>query len=66
MFGNNARDTNIPADIFRFYLLYIRPETQDSVFSWEDFMTKNNSELLNNLGNFINRVLMFIKNNFDR
>lgn len=28
---------------------------QDSVFSWEDFMTKNNSELLNNLGNFINR-----------
>ena len=28
MFGNNAQDSGIPADIFRFYLLYIRPETQ--------------------------------------
>jgi len=39
---------------------------QDSTFSWSDFTTKNNSELLNNLGNFINRTLMFLKNNFDR
>jgi len=28
---------------------------QDSTFSWDDLMLKNNSELLNNLGNFINR-----------
>ena len=28
VFGDNAKDTNIPADVFRFYLLYIRPETQ--------------------------------------
>lgn len=66
VFGNNAKDTNIPADIFRFYLLFIRPETQDTVFSWADFVTKNNSELVNNLGNYINRVLTFVKNNFDR
>ena len=66
VFGNDAKDTNIPADVFRFYLLYVRPETQDSTFSWTDFVTKNNSELLNNLGNFINRVLAFTKNNFDR
>ena len=66
MFGNDAKDTNIPADVFRFYLLFVRPETQDSTFSWTDFVTKNNSELLNNLGNFINRVLAFTKNNFDR
>ncbi|XP_069119784.1 methionine--tRNA ligase, cytoplasmic-like [Argopecten irradians] len=64
VFGNNAKDTGIPADIFRFYLLYVRPETQDSSFSWDDFLLKNNSELLNNLGNFINRALMFINNNF--
>jgi len=38
---------------------------QDSTFSWSDFTTKNNSELLNNLGNFINRTLMFLKNNFN-
>ena len=28
VFGNNASDTDIPADIYRFYLLYIRPESQ--------------------------------------
>ena len=28
VFGNNAQESGIPADIFRFYLLYIRPETQ--------------------------------------
>ena len=66
MFGNDAQETGIPADVYRFYLLYVRPETQDSIFSWSDFVLKNNTELLNNLGNFINRVLTFIANNFDR
>lgn len=61
----DAEKSGISADIYRFYLLFIRPETQDSAFSWEDLMLKNNSELVNNLGNFINRTLVFIKNNFD-
>ncbi|XP_030838762.1 methionine--tRNA ligase, cytoplasmic [Strongylocentrotus purpuratus] len=64
VFGDNAQSTGIPADIWRFYLLYIRPETQDSAFSWADFVWKNNSELLNNLGNFINRGLTFLENSF--
>jgi methionyl-tRNA synthetase len=55
VFGTDVQETGIPADVWRFYLLYIRPENQDSSFSWVDLMTKNNSELLNNLGNFINR-----------
>ncbi|VDN11468.1 unnamed protein product [Dibothriocephalus latus] len=55
VFGDNAKETGIDSNIWRFYLAYIRPENQDSTFSWEDFATKNNSELLNNLGNFINR-----------
>lgn len=55
VFGNDAQDTGIPSDIWRFYLLYIRPESQDSSFSWEDLARKNNSELLHNLGNFMNR-----------
>ena len=55
VFGNDAKDTGIPADIWRFYLMYTRPETQDSAFKWEDLMLKNNSELLANLGNFVNR-----------
>lgn len=64
VFGNNAKDTGIPADIWRFYLLFVRPESQDSSFSWDDFLLKNNSELLNNLGNFVNRALMFVSNFF--
>lgn len=56
VFGDMAKDTDIPCDVWRFYLLYVRPEGQDSSFSWADLATKNNSELLNNLGNFINRL----------
>ncbi|XP_061470634.1 methionine--tRNA ligase, cytoplasmic isoform X2 [Rhineura floridana] len=60
VFGDMAMDTGIPADIWRFYLLYLRPESQDSAFSWNDLMLKNNSELLNTLGNFINRAGSFV------
>uniref|UniRef100_A0A8C3XPT4 Methionine--tRNA ligase, cytoplasmic n=1 Tax=Chelydra serpentina TaxID=8475 RepID=A0A8C3XPT4_CHESE len=60
VFGDMAQDTGIPADIWRFYLLFLRPEGQDSAFSWTDLMLKNNAELLNNLGNFVNRAGMFV------
>ncbi|KAL7989890.1 hypothetical protein Chor_012556 [Crotalus horridus] len=60
VFGDMAKDTGIPSDIWRFYLLYLRPESQDSAFSWNDLMIKNNSELLNTLGNFINRAGTFV------
>ena len=33
VFGNDAADTGIPADIWRFYLLYMRPENQVSPWS---------------------------------
>ncbi|KMQ99403.1 methionyl-trna cytoplasmic [Lasius niger] len=65
VFGTDARDTGIPADVWRFYLAYIRPETQDSNFNWVDLATKNNSELLNNLGNFVNRALAFSEKFFN-
>ncbi|KAK2583490.1 hypothetical protein KPH14_009453 [Odynerus spinipes] len=65
VFGTDARETGIPADVWRFYLAYIRPETQDSNFNWVDLATKNNNELLNNLGNFINRALMFTEKFFE-
>ena len=38
---------------------------KDSTFSWEDLLTKNNSELLNNLGNFVNRALAFCEKNLN-
>uniref|UniRef100_A0AAZ3RAM6 Methionine--tRNA ligase, cytoplasmic n=1 Tax=Oncorhynchus tshawytscha TaxID=74940 RepID=A0AAZ3RAM6_ONCTS len=65
VFGDMAKDTGIPSDVWRFYLLYLRPEGQDSAFSWVDMATKNNSELLNNLGNFINRAGMFVSKFFE-
>uniref|UniRef100_H2YYM3 methionine--tRNA ligase n=1 Tax=Ciona savignyi TaxID=51511 RepID=H2YYM3_CIOSA len=66
VFGDHAAQTKIDPDIWRFYLLYMRPEGQDTHFSWADFMLKNNSELLNNLVNFINRSLKFVSNAYNR
>lgn len=59
VFGNNAKDTGIDPDIWRFYLLSRRPELADSEFKWEEFVDTNNNELLKNLGNFIQRTLKF-------
>lgn len=64
VFGNDAETTGIPADIWRFYLIYTRPENADSAFKWDDLALKNNSELLANLGNFVNRALKFCKTQF--
>ncbi|MFZ5424974.1 MAG: methionine--tRNA ligase [Patescibacteria group bacterium] len=44
-------------DAVRFYLTLIMPETKDSSFSWEDFVERVNGDLVNNLGNFIQRTL---------
>jgi methionyl-tRNA synthetase len=60
VFGNDAKDTNIPSEVWRYYLLTNRPEVSDTMFTWVDLQAKLNTELLNNLGNFINRVLSFI------
>uniref|UniRef100_A0A182YGX9 Methionine--tRNA ligase, cytoplasmic n=1 Tax=Anopheles stephensi TaxID=30069 RepID=A0A182YGX9_ANOST len=65
VFGNDAQDTGIPADVWRFYLGAARPEGQDSSFSWSDLQARNNSELLKNLGNFFNRALVFCEKFFD-
>ncbi|GMN50290.1 hypothetical protein TIFTF001_019435 [Ficus carica] len=60
VFGNDAKDSNIPSEVWRYYLLINRPEVSDTLFTWADLQAKLNAELLNNLGNFINRVLSFI------
>ena len=59
VFGNDIVDTNIPVDVWRYYLLSNRPETDDTDFKWSDLQARNNGELLANLGNFVNRVLQF-------
>ncbi|KAK9725798.1 hypothetical protein RND81_05G169900 [Saponaria officinalis] len=60
VFGNDAKDTTIPVEVWRYYLLTNRPEVSDTLFTWPDLQAKLNAELLSNLGNFVNRVLSFI------
>lgn len=61
IFGNDVEDTGIPADVWRFYMFYNRPEKQDFTFTWKDFQEKNNKELIGNLSNLVNRTLTFVK-----
>ena len=50
----------------RFYLIAINPYSQDDInFDWDEFSTKINSELIGNVGNFVNRALGFTKKSFD-
>ena len=54
-----------PADPLRFYLSSTLPESGDVVFSWRDFQSRVNNDLIGNLGNYINRVLSFTEKYFD-
>ena len=65
VFGSDAIETGIPADAWRFYIFYNRPEKQDFQFTWKDFMEKLNSELIGNLGNLVNRTLLFVNKYYD-
>lgn len=52
-------------DVLRYALLSSAPETKDNNFTWKDFQTKNNSELVGIFGNFINRVVVLINKYYD-
>ena len=45
-------------DVLRYTLTANAPETKDNDFTWKEFQTRNNSELVAIFGNFINRVLV--------
>jgi methionyl-tRNA synthetase len=45
-------------DELRYVLTSIAPETKDSEFTWKDYQTRINSELVSIFGNFVNRVLV--------
>ena len=53
-----------PADPLRFYLASILPETGDVVFSWREFQSRVNSDLIGNLANYANRTLSFMEKYF--
>ena len=52
-------------DPWRYVLAALAPETNDSEFTWEEFVARNNNELLANWGNLVNRVLGFAYKRFD-
>ena len=51
-------------DALRYYLTAAGPETQDSDFTWEEFVRRTNDELLANWGNLVNRTLVNAQRNF--
>ena len=51
-------------DPLRYYLTAAGPETQDTDFTWEEFVRRNNDELLANWGNLVNRTLVSAYRNF--
>ena len=52
------RDFPGKQDVLRYVLTANAPETKDNDFTWADFQTRNNSELVAILGNFVNRAVV--------
>jgi methionyl-tRNA synthetase len=64
--GVNVRDVleRYDPDAVRYYLIAAGPETQDTEFTWAEFVRRNNDELLANWGNLVNRTLTNAYRNF--
>lgn len=52
-------------DVLRYVLCANAPETKDNDFTWKDFQTRNNSELVAIFGNFVNRALVLTHKYFN-
>ena len=59
VFMDDARDTGIPSDCWRWWLMSNVPEGNDSEFTWESFQQTVNKDLSDVLGNFVSRVTKF-------
>lgn len=52
-------------DVLRYALLTNLPETKDSEFTWKDYQSKNNNELVAIFGNFVNRAMVLTHKYFN-
>ena len=52
-------------DSLRYTLTVNSPESKDNDFTWKDFQSRNNNELVAILGNYINRVFVLTEKYFD-
>lgn len=57
--------TRYDPDALRYYLAANMPEAKDSDWDWEEFVARNNNELVATWGNLANRVLSFAHRNWD-
>ncbi|UCG95167.1 MAG: methionine--tRNA ligase [archaeon] len=55
-----------PVDYWRYVLMSLYPESDDSTFTWEEFRRRVNNELSDIIGNFVHRVLSFTKLNYGK
>ena len=61
VFCEKLPETGLDSDVMRAYLTFLIPETADSEFRWDDFQRRVNTEIIGNLGNFVNRTLHLIR-----
>ncbi|RJP62330.1 MAG: methionine--tRNA ligase [Ignavibacteriales bacterium] len=54
-----------PADPLRYTLAANLPENRDTDFYWKEFQARNNNELADILGNFVNRTFTFVHKHFE-
>lgn len=52
-------------DVLKYVLCANAPETKDNDFTWKDFQTRNNSELVAIFGNFVNRTIVLTHKYFE-
>jgi len=55
---------NFDVDPVRYYISINMPENKDTNWIWDDFISKNNDELVGTYGNFIHRVITFTQKNY--
>lgn len=65
VFGTDVMKEGLAPHVWRFYLLATRPETVDADFQWEDFVAKNNTEFVANIGNLVFRLLNLVTSAFE-
>lgn len=65
VFGDKIMTLSISSDVWRFYLIYQRPEKTDTEFKWDDFQAKVNGILNGNLLNLIYRIFSFTYKKMD-
>jgi len=64
LYGDDALRL-MDGELWRFYLLYNRPEGRDVNFSWEELEKAVNGVLISNVANLINRVLSFVQSQYE-